>query len=273
MTETYEEVATYPLRNRDGMLSDDFSQGLGDGMQNKSMKLETFDIARCVCLILMSIFFVCGANYFEPSTISYYDKHTPVKPTSFIAVAVIFYILFLFMECCKRASTGSQHAKMPCIGMFGAMLWFIATVSSFHVTGANARILSTIWIIGTVFNLIFVSYDMYTFIKTSPGLEKPLFQLMALFMAWLANVLFLAGGVYMTVLVTSIYISLCDLEKYAGLYIGGGVFYLIHAIFYTLSHFKGDITVTIKFGNSSRGPYHPGNTNGRVPNEEVCVSE
>lgn len=262
MAENYEEVNTFPLRNRGGMSPDDFPQDLHGVMQNRNKNLSASDIVRCVCLILMSIFFVCGANYFEPSTISYYDRHTPVKPTSFIALGASFYITFLLVEVYRRRSSGS-HVLMPCLGILGATLWFIATVSSFHVTGENMRVLSIMWIIGTLFNLAFVTSDLYIFLRSGP--EKPLFHTVALFLAWLANVLFLSGGIAMAILVTSPYISLCDLEKYAGLYIAGGVFYLLHGIFYTLAHFRGDITFIIKYGNNY---YNPGNDRG--PIEDVC---
>ena len=215
----------------------------GDETTNTNCALA-LDIVVCVCLYIMSIFFLCGAIFFHPGITD--DNNLPAEPYTFWLMGVLCYVTMASIEVTQSVPKKKVITIVnKSVALLGGVFWFVGSIFLFSST-YDIRTWAALWLIGVLMLLYVITFDLVTlFVKTSP---KPLFQVISLAMAWLANFIFFAGSAHVLFLADN-GADKCNVTNVAGLFMSGALLYLIHAVFFTLAKFKGNITFSIQISS------------------------
>ncbi len=224
------------------------SKGCGD---DKCCAL-TLDIIHTTCVYIMSIFFLAGSIFLYPRVLA----NSPVsEPFTLIFVGTLFHLASSSIEVFKTKAKGILALTMSGVALFGGVLWTIGSIFLFRKI-VNEVAFGCLWLLGSLCNLVFITTGIVKiFLASGP---KPLFHTIALKLSWIANLLFFSGSAHLLAIHGGLKdgnYNACDLTyevvDLAGLLLSGSILYLIHAIFHTLSLFKGGIKFKVEFSSST----------------------
>ncbi len=204
-----------PPLAKEEVFTDDDEEGQQEDPTNRNCCGLALDIISSVFLFLMSIFFIAA----------------PFSHPVLFTVGTVCYMVSLSIEIYKRRSKGAKEIVMTSFGLVGAFLWFIA----FFIRISIGHIAT--FIVGSLFLLTFITYDLIM-VRVRQGGGVSVFTVIAQSLAWVATLLFLCGtGSLLGFWVNYFSFDINDVYTYFNLLISGGVFYLLHAIFYTVGLF------------------------------------
>ncbi len=228
MVTNEEEITTTPLRQKEEKKDVESQELTRD--EKKTVKRNccelTLDIISCICVFLMSLFFMAASSYFHPGTWNNYFGRTD----ALFMMGALAYITSLSIEITKRRSKGVLEIVMTSLGVLGAFIWFVGSFMS------DLKRFAATFIVGSLFVLTFITYDLVMVIIRRGG-GMSVFTLVALSLAWLANILLISAAGSIVAFFSSMSPTIQDIYTYAGLFISASVFYFLHAIFYTVGVF------------------------------------
>ena len=199
------------------------------------------DIVQPALIFAMSILFICGTALNHPRFIGRIRN-----PYAFLLVGALFYIGSTGLQMHKRKSKGSAEIVACSTGILAGFFWFIASIFTFETT-LNESVFGAFWILGSILNLCFITYDIVMVLKKEGG--KPLFLTISLFLSLLANFMFMVGA--SLVLANDTTTSFCGADHLSNSLISGAVMYFLHSGFLPLALYFDNYTFTIQISSSA----------------------
>lgn len=236
--------AANPVRERPG------ASGSSENPPRNNCSLA-LDILSTVFLLITAIFFIAAAIMMHPDMAGYYN---------FWLFGTIFFLPVACIDVAKRKTKGALEIHIASIGLLGGLLWFVASSFLFYET-FDSKVWGLLWIFGSICQIYVITYDIVMFFR---GETKSAFQICALLLAWIANILFTIGAAIFSS-VEWFYFNYDSQYDSAIVLIVGSVFYLLYAIFATLGMFlRCNLFCTINIsrsgaveGGQSRDPSTP----------------
>ncbi len=213
--------------------------------QKNCCSLVALDIINATCLFLTAISFIVGATMMLERN-NFYNLLLS-EPFSFWLIGALFHLPVASINVVKRKSKGALEIHIASIGLFGSVLWFVASIFLFYNT-FDVKAWGLLWILGSIFHLYVTTYDMVIFFR---GETKSVFNICALIVAWMANFVFVIGAGLNTRDADTFYSGDDTFYSGASVLIAGSVLYLIYAIFATLSTFlQSSLVCTVHISRS-----------------------
>jgi hypothetical protein len=200
----------------------------------------TQDIVATVFLYFMSASFLTGSLFVHPR--SYYT--TVKEPLSFFFIGSLCYLTTAILDAVKRRSLGAREISMTSFSAVGGALWLIGSSFLFSKI-INIKVWGSLWIIGCIFNLVSITYDLIIICMKE---KKPLFRTISLGLSWLANIILAGGAIQILKELSSL--TVCELGSAANGLASGAVILIFHSIFHTLSFTLKRITFSINRDSS-----------------------
>lgn len=202
------------------------------GLMNQG-KAE-IDVLSGLSLVLMAIFFICGAYFLQR------DTRTNLKyPFAFFLAGSTFYLVHGCLDLYK-----SIHYKVkriiPMITFTAGGFWFTASIflfrNLFFLSGfTNSFVIwSSLWLVGSGLNIISItcSFAMMMVIMLNKSTVRPIFLVASIVLSWIANMLFLIG----CAIFIKIYNqggSLVEYDSFSKLFVAASIILLFHSVCYT----------------------------------------
>ena len=212
---------------------------------DSSAKLAfVLDIAGSALLFVMSIFFICGTAMTHPAQAV---KIKLREPSTFLLLGSVCYIGNATIQVYRRRKKGSHEFAACSSGVLAGFLWFTGSIFMFTAT-YDPSTFGGLWIAGSMFNLVFISYDTFAMLKKEGA--KSLFLAISLALSWLANFMFLVGA-SLVVNTASGVAGYCENVQYSNTLISGAILYFLHSGFFPLSLFYENYTFTVHISSAT----------------------
>jgi len=200
------------------------------------------DIVQPALIFVMSILFICGTALNQPRSIGRIRN-----PYAFLLVGALCYIGSTGLQMRKRKSKGPAEFVACSTGILAGFFWFIASIFTFETT-LNESVFGALWVIGSILNLFFITYDIVMVIKKEGG--KPLFITISLFLSFLANFMFMVGASLVVANDTTTSSS-CEADHIMNSLLSGAVMYFLSSGFLPFAHYFDNYTFTVQISSSA----------------------
>lgn len=219
-------------------------------------QLQLLDIINLMSRFIMAIFFLTGSSFIFPDA---RRASRLAEPLVFVLVGVLFYLISSSVELFNKWSMGSTAIILSSFGVLAGVFWFTGSIFLFTST-YQEMVFAIFWIFGSLCNLFVTSFSIVQCLVLDTSVSKPLFLSISLVLSWTANLLFFAGATHLAVMENwnmdyNFINNYCDVKKgtedVAGVLLSGSILYLIHAVFHTLSFFKGGIRFKVEMSSST----------------------
>jgi len=226
-------------QKKDNNTVDPESGSSDDGHRNNQDKAAETEAFSGLCLVLVAIFFICGAYFLQRGT------RTNLKyPFAFFLAGSVFYIVQGCLELCTKFHDKVERV-IPIITVIAGEFWFIASIfllPNLFYLGAFTNsfvIWSSLWLAGSALNIISITFNFAMLIIRSKFTTKPILLVSSLCLSWFANILFLTG--------CAIFIkihdqggTLVEYDSFCKLLVAASVMFLLHAVCYTWHYLSVD---------------------------------